>query len=169
MRNFVSNKYPINYKSDGKLDFEYERDLITRCFDQIGISWKKPSPFNYRGIYELSNQRFKNNIYMCCCSDLGRNHNGIFWFGLEDSYLRAYPDLGLLLICVWENKYRDYFCFSNKFVRRWKENWYVKNNYFSIDLIQKNADMIMKGKDFEENINLYRNNEAKLFCHITFL
>src|SRR5690606_12499510 len=111
----------------------------------------------------------ENKVYICCTSDIGRRNQAHFWFGLEHNYFRANPDMGLILVAVWENKLSDYICFPNSFVRLWVKYWYKQNDYYSIDIDVKHGKYAMNyPKDFIY-VDEYVNNIHKIFEKINFL
>lgn len=160
--------YPINKLANGHIDYQYERELATKWFTQLDFQWNKVDNFSDRGFYFIENSIFKNKVYICCTRDIAKQYSPHFWFGLEHSYFTANPDMGLILICVWENRQRDYICLPNSFVRGWVRRWYKKNNYYSIDIDIKNGDYIMKYTRNHRSVKEYVNNIQLIFEKITF-
>jgi len=158
--------HPIVKLANGRIDYEYERELTTLWFNEKKIQWGRVEDNTRRGFYLISKRNRNNKVYICCTSNIGSKGNPFFWFGLEHIYFQANPDMGLILVCVWENKVREYICFPNSFVRLWVNYWYKKNDYYSIDIELRGGEYRMKYPKNYLVINEFVNASNKLFTKI---
>lgn len=155
--------------ANGRIDTEYEREIATIWFNEKHIEWTHIDDNTRRGFYLLKRKKRQNKIYICCTSNIGTRNNAHFWFGLDHRYFQSNPDMGLILIAVWENRVRDYICFPNSFVRLWVKYWYNQNNYYSIDIDVEHGKYLMKYPQDSIYIDEYINNIHKIFEKINFL
>lgn len=155
--------------SNGRIDTEYEREIALLWLNEKQVKWQKIIDNTRRNFYLLKKRTRENKVYICCTSNIGTKNNAHFWFGLEHKYFQANPDMGLILIAVWENKVRDYICLPNSFVRLWVKYWYKQNDYYSIDIDVKHGKYIMRYQKDYVYIDEYVNNSRKIFEKINFL
>lgn len=149
---------PIIYITSGHLNYENERRIACDWFDYCGLKYEMLPYGNSEGFYALDNHKKHKKVYICSTQDLGKRSIGHFWFGFPTNYVRGNSDTGLILIMVWEDESREYLIINNHDVLIWRNIWYERNNYYSIDVNVKAGKYNMKRKDgkesdFRENIN----------------
>ena len=160
---------PVVKLANGRIDNEYEREIATIWLKEKHIEWSHLQNNSRKGFYLLKKGKRENKVFMCCSSNIGYKSRPHFWFGLDHSQIRTNPDTGLILICTWEDRFRDYICFPNSFVRLWTQYWYNKNDYYSIDIDIKFGKYLMKYPKDSVYVDDYVNNILKVFEKINFL
>lgn len=155
--------------ANGRIDVNHEKEIAILWFNEKRIEWSHIDDSTRRGFYLLKRKKRQNKIYICCTSNIGTRNNARFWFGLDHYHFKANPDMGLVMIGIWENGVRDYICFPNSFVRFWVKYWYQKNDYYSIDIDIIHGKYLMKIPKENIAVDEYVNNIHKIFEKIDFL
>lgn len=155
----------IKKDKNGRIDANYERELFIDWISYQGWLYDKISFGQSKGFFLVRNTAGKRKkVYVCCTRDLGTINEGRFWFGFRENYITGNADMGIVLIFVWENREREYLVLSNRDVLTLRNIWYLKDSYYSIDILHKRGEYLMMGKNgFRENFGLYINDINRLF------
>lgn len=155
---------PIAKTNTGHVDHENERRIALRWFDYCGFKYENHPFGKSGGFYWVDNRRKRKKVYICCTRDLGKKNLGKFWFGFPSSHVRGNADMGVIFILVWEDGSREYIVFNNKEMLLWRNLWYLKCDYHSIDIDVVGGKYLMRGKEsYKRDVRDTLNNILMLF------
>lgn len=155
---------PIIKNNSGYLDYMHERSIVLKWLDYCGLVYEEYEFGQSKGFYLVKNEKKLKKIYLCCTRDIGRSSTSNFWFGFPLSHVRGNSDTGIIFIMVWEDRRREYLVFNNNEMLKWRNNWYIANDYFSVDVDVKKGQYLMRGKNAQKkDVRNTLNNILSLF------
>lgn len=155
---------PIVKMNDGRLNYEHERSIVCKWFKYCGFEYYQEPFGKSEGFYIISNKKKNRKVYLCCTRDLGKRNVGKFWLGMPSTHISGNADTGVILILVWEDRKREYLVLNNKEILKLRNLWYVKDNYFSVDIDVVGGKYLMRGKEnYKSDYRFALNNILLIF------